>query len=108
MCFFLTNLADELSELVQVALSIRSDAQFPDAAVKLVRSFKWILRQKQGGLQLSTEFGGGVLLLLCVGINLQEHHVVLTGRKLNCNKIFVPYLLLDLYVLISTWCCIQE
>lgn len=41
----LTNLADELSELVQVALSIRSDAQLPDAAVKLLRSFKWILQQ---------------------------------------------------------------
>lgn len=43
---FLTNLADELSELVQVALSIRSDAQLPDATVKLLSSFKWILQQK--------------------------------------------------------------
>lgn len=40
---WLTNLADELSELVQVALSIRGDAQLPDAAVELLCSFKWIL-----------------------------------------------------------------
>lgn len=44
--FLLTDLADELSELVQVALSIRSDAQLPDAAVKLFCSLKWILQQK--------------------------------------------------------------
>lgn len=50
---FLTNLADELSELVQVALSIRSDAQLPDASVELLRSLKRILQQEQGRLQLS-------------------------------------------------------
>lgn len=59
---FLTNLADELSELVQVALSIRSDAQFPDAAVKLLRSFKWILQQKHGRLQLNKSWWGAVFL----------------------------------------------
>lgn len=36
-------MTDELSELVQVALAIRGDAQLPDAAVKLLRSLKWIL-----------------------------------------------------------------
>lgn len=40
----LTDMADELSELVQVALSIRSDAQLPDATVKLLCSLKWILK----------------------------------------------------------------
>ena len=53
LCVFLTNLADKLSELVQVALSIRSDAQLPDATVKLLRSLKWILQQKHGQLQLN-------------------------------------------------------
>lgn len=51
LCVFLTNLADELSELVQVALPIRSDAQLSDAAVKLLRSLKWILQQKTWTLQ---------------------------------------------------------
>lgn len=36
-------MTDELSELVQVALPIRSDAQLPDATVKLLCSLKWIL-----------------------------------------------------------------
>lgn len=40
----LTNLADELSELVQVAMPVRSDAQLPDPTVKLLRSLKWILQ----------------------------------------------------------------
>lgn len=43
---FITNLADKLSELVQVTLSIWSDAQLPDATVKLLCSLKWILAQK--------------------------------------------------------------
>lgn len=53
LVLFFTNLADELSELVQVALSIRSNAQLPDATVKLLRSLKWILQQKHGQLQLN-------------------------------------------------------
>lgn len=36
-------MADKLSELVQVALAIGSDAQLPDAPVKLLRSLKRIL-----------------------------------------------------------------
>lgn len=43
----LTNLADELPELVQVALSVRSKAQLSNAAVKLLSSLKWILQHKQ-------------------------------------------------------------
>ena len=39
----LTYLADELSELVQVALAIGSDAQLPDAAVELLSSIKRVL-----------------------------------------------------------------
>lgn len=40
---FLTNLTDELSELIQVALSIWSDAKLPYATVKLLCPLKWIL-----------------------------------------------------------------
>ena len=55
---FLTDLTDELSELVQVALAIRSDAKFPDATVELLSSLKGILKQKHGRLQLSKELAG--------------------------------------------------
>lgn len=40
----LTDLADELSELVQIALPIRSEAELSDAAVKLLCTLKWILQ----------------------------------------------------------------
>ena len=39
----LTYLADELSELVQVALAIGGDAQLPDATVELLSSIKRVL-----------------------------------------------------------------
>lgn len=39
----LTNLADKLSELVQVALAIWSDTQFSDTTVELFCPFKWVL-----------------------------------------------------------------
>ena len=39
----LTYLADELSELVQVALAIGGDAQLSDAAVELLSSIKRVL-----------------------------------------------------------------
>lgn len=42
-----TNLADELPELVQVTLSLWSDAQLPDSTVELLRSLKWILEWTQ-------------------------------------------------------------
>lgn len=41
---FLTDLTDELPELVQVALTVRSDAQLSNAAVKLLCPLKWILK----------------------------------------------------------------
>lgn len=44
----LTDLTDELPELVQVALPVRSEAQLPDAAVKLLRSLKRVLRPREG------------------------------------------------------------
>lgn len=64
LCAFLTNLADELSELVQVALSVRSDAQLPDATVKLLCSLKWILQQKHKKLQLNNSWEGAMFLCL--------------------------------------------
>lgn len=44
----LTDLADELSELIQVALPVRGEAQLPDAPVKLLRSLKRVLRPGEG------------------------------------------------------------
>ena len=72
MCvFFLTNLADELSELVQVALSIRSDAQLPDAAVELLRSLKRILqREHEAEQELEAE---SVRLILPGDIMITQH-----------------------------------
>lgn len=43
----LTDLADELSELIQVALSIRSEAQLSDASVELFCALKRVLQQQQ-------------------------------------------------------------
>lgn len=45
-----TNLADELSELVQVTLSLWGDAQLSDAAVKLLRPLKRILERTAAGV----------------------------------------------------------
>lgn len=39
-----TDLTDELSVLVQVALTIRSQTQLPDAPVELLRSLKGVLQ----------------------------------------------------------------
>ena len=42
-CSALTYLADQLSELIQVALALWSDAQLSDASVELLCSLKGVL-----------------------------------------------------------------
>ena len=43
----LTDLADELSKLVQVTLSLRCEAQLPDSTVELLRPFKRVLDRRK-------------------------------------------------------------
>ena len=48
--FPLTNLTDEDSELVEVAETVWCETQLTDTLVELVRSLKWILKQKSKAL----------------------------------------------------------